>query len=136
MNIARSQEVRAKIAGLSTGSQNEECGVLVGMRSGSGYVIVDVLRVPNVAEDPRNRFGMAVGEIRLALKAHGYDESQIIGAAHTHPKGSKSDPSILDLEALPYDYLGCVFHVTTQTLTFYDSKQGFIMKEKFVADRV
>lgn len=107
----------------------EQCGVLFGKRTPKTYTVEALAAVKNHSDDPYSHFEIKTGDVRRVMKRLGYTEADIIGSIHTHPRGSKADPSAIDVEDLPEGMLGVVYHVTSRTLSYYNHEAGWLDKE-------
>lgn len=73
----------------------EACGLLVGQRRGSTLEVGSVARVPNLALDRRATFLVDPGAQVAAEDAARRDGLEVLGAWHTHPRGTP-EPSGAD----------------------------------------
>jgi len=74
--------------------------LLVGVRAAHLYAVRYAVEVPNVAEDPINRF-----RVKTASIPDGCTMADLVGCLHTHPAGPSS-PSSIDLSQLPAGWIG------------------------------
>lgn len=109
--------------------QHECCAVLYGKKTKNTITVEAFAVVKNSADDTRNDFAMKRGDVSRVTKRRGYKESDIIGSIHTHPPGSKADPSWSDVDDCPPGMIGVVYHVSTRTLSYYNNEAGWLDKE-------
>ncbi|WP_228546093.1 desampylase [Halegenticoccus tardaugens] len=67
----------------------EVCGVLVGERNDAGRSrVVDAVRVPNVADDPRTAYELDPVATLAAIESAERDGRDLVGFYHSHPESA------------------------------------------------
>jgi proteasome lid subunit RPN8/RPN11 len=82
----------------------EICGLLGGV----GGVVSDAIPIPNIAVNPGKHFEMdPQSQVDGMLQLEQYGKV-LLGIYHSHPPGSRSDPSPIDVNQWAYPDAACV----------------------------
>ncbi|WP_331235740.1 desampylase [Natronorarus salvus] len=77
------------------GAPEEVCGVLGGRREGREATVGTVIRVPNVASEPRRRYELDAEGLFAAIERIEGAGDSVVGFYHSHPAGPPA-PSATD----------------------------------------
>lgn len=69
------------------GAPNEVCGVLGGRREGREATVERVIRVTNVASEPRRRYELDAEALFAAIERTEDAGESVVGFYHSHPAG-------------------------------------------------
>ena len=99
----------------------ELCGLLLGHRDNGGYVITNIVQVPNRSDHPESSSLIMKQDVAPVLAEY---SGSLLGWVHTHYR-SAAHPSYADVENLPVNLLGMVLHVGKKLVTYYN-RHGYI----------
>ena len=99
-------------------NSEERCGVIV--KTKDTYKIIEV---PNRHPEPNKHFIIHNSDVKDAAK-----DLEVIGIVHTHPKKQHKTPSYSDINSIPDNLIGIVYHPSSKTIHWYN-KTGVLESE-------
>lgn len=116
---------------LFTSSEFEQVAFVGGYTREPDIVCALLFEVRNAALDPRHDFTVSFDSHTEAEEAAAQLGLDLVGLLHSHPVGSV-DPTERDIEGCPRGYVGGMFHVIAQKLTWYDA-EGHVWQGRWKA---
>lgn len=106
--------------GFEEPSKIERCACLLGERVRGGWMIDAIAEVPNRHPVPQMHYRiMSKDPVELLGMRR---SKRVIGVLHTHPLLEFPEPSDHDIDLIPKDFLGMVYHPPTGLVTFFNNQ--------------